>query len=546
MNAFDWMRAGPAIRGTPPRGRLRGRGLLVAGLLAVLAFTETGCRSGGCSNCGLLSRTSARFFNHRAKAATATSGCCGDSVVGETFVGDAPASYTSPGVVVPGPSGTIPSSPTIEDSPSSLEPIPKAKIESRSSLSPGKTSYDNARPASRAGRPRAGTNLVQSSDNTPVPASRSARGLSVDSQADADNPLDRLPPLDLPTEVTERTQTPTPPLAPLAERTSAEKPASAVKTEAPAAKKVEIKATEPEKTSGSASPLPLSASNSATGPGAPGIKRVVPLDMKLAAGSTPSTQGLDWLVEKGFKTLLDLREPKEVDPAFSAEVTGRGIRYIPFPIDAKAIDADHVARFNMELAISEALPLYFFDNDGTRPGALWYVRRITKDNVDPQIARRDAEEIGLTDKAYWLAAKTYVEKSEAAKIGQLPNDSDIDTETKPASTSGAEDQPRPVKIPSTASSSGTKTPAKAAETLASVETATSRVDPETSAWLTDVSSPFRQRAAWQPYTALLTTGLTVPIAYWSSSVLPVVFTNPVPSLPVMARQTQALPSSSGG
>ena len=47
------------------------------------------------------------------------------------------------------------------------------------------------------------------------------------------------------------------------------------------------------------------------------------VDLKLAGGSLPSTAGLNWLVEKGYRTLLDLRESSEVPPSFIAEVTKR-------------------------------------------------------------------------------------------------------------------------------------------------------------------------------------------------------------------------------
>ena len=57
----------------------------------------------------------------------------------------------------------------------------------------------------------------------------------------------------------------------------------------------------------------------------PGLTRFLAVDLKLAGGSLPSTAGLDWLVEKGYRTLLDLRESSEVPPTFIAEATKRGL-----------------------------------------------------------------------------------------------------------------------------------------------------------------------------------------------------------------------------
>ena len=122
---------------------------------------------------------------------------------------------------------------------------------------------------------------------------------------------------------------------------------------------------------------------------APGIRRFVALEPKLSGGSLPSPAGLDWLAEKGYRTLLDLREASEVDPAFIEEVANRGLRYVALPIGLKKVDAPHVDRFNLEIALSDARPLYFCDSDGTRAGVLWYLRRLTVDKVDePAAARR--------------------------------------------------------------------------------------------------------------------------------------------------------------
>ena len=54
------------------------------------------------------------------------------------------------------------------------------------------------------------------------------------------------------------------------------------------------------------------------------MARFLAVDLKLAGGGAPSTPGLQWLVEKGYRTLLDLREPSEVPASFIAEVTQQG------------------------------------------------------------------------------------------------------------------------------------------------------------------------------------------------------------------------------
>ncbi len=172
------------------------------------------------------------------------------------------------------------------------------------------------------------------------------------SGADDQDPLDHLPPLDLPGEVTKSAATP--PVPPAADRNlepgpQAEKKA-AVKREstAPAADDLDL-------TSGTG-PAGQPSPSASVGPG---INRFVAVDLKLAGGSAPSTDGLKWLVDKGYRTVLDLREPSEVPSSFITEVTNFGLRYVALPISLKTIDRAHVDRFNFEVAAGEARPLFF-------------------------------------------------------------------------------------------------------------------------------------------------------------------------------------------
>ena len=101
------------------------------------------------------------------------------------------------------------------------------------------------------------------------------------------------------------------------------------------------------------------------------------------------------------------------------------MRYVALPIGLKSIDRDHVTRFNYELSAGEARPLYFFDHNGTRAGALWYIRRIANDHVDDPIARREAEELGLKDQSYWSAATRYVTGLAPSQASAITNQNQV-------------------------------------------------------------------------------------------------------------------------
>jgi protein tyrosine phosphatase (PTP) superfamily phosphohydrolase (DUF442 family) len=342
-------------------------------------------------------------------------------------------------------------------------------------------------------------------------------------QGDGDSILDRLPPLDLPNDVADKS--PTPPVPPAAQR----KPQSQPQTSATASDQVGGRSPrEPELTltgtTGTspaagepASSPPSSPSPSpAPGPGAtPGIARFAAVDLKLAGGSVPSTSGLDWLADKGYKTLVDLRESAQANLELITAATERGFRYVALPVSVKTIDRDHLARFNFELSLADARPLYFFDGDGTRAGAFWYLRRVLVDHVNPQIARREAADLGLSDDTYWAAATSYLDRQGP---GQSPG-TDAPGSAAPATAEKAGASPQKAENPAQEDPTGAKVPKaatpKAAPTSASrgadaTLVAHDRVQEEPGTTALGSGSPPAapfEPASWRPFAGMVITGL---------------------------------------
>ncbi|WP_165225901.1 fused DSP-PTPase phosphatase/NAD kinase-like protein [Aquisphaera insulae] len=412
MFCLQWFGPRGHGRGRPGLPGGQGRRLVVLGFVAAACLIQSGCKSGPFSPCGFVGRTTSKVFHRGSSPCGAApcgtevvsdGGCFPSAVPTETVV--TPGAVVTPSVVVP-PAST-PSNVMSPDS--QLEALPSATPgnapQSRASgrIPPpngGKTSstYETLRPES-SGRGR-GENLAHTLLSTPVPASRPAQEVTQTANrgqdsADGDSVLDHMPPLDLPSEVTERGATP--PVAPAAVRekkAQAPAPASTVNPAAAPAAAVNLR----------------EAPDAAPGPGAaPGIAHFAVVDGRLAGGSVPTQAGLDWLADRGYRTLVDLREPSDANAVLITQAARRGLRYIALPSGTRAIDRDQVSRFNFEIADGDARPLYFFDSDGSRAGALWYVRRITLDRLDREVARREAEDIGLKGAEGWLAATNYVD-----------------------------------------------------------------------------------------------------------------------------------------
>ena len=144
-------------------------------------------------------------------------------------------------------------------------------------------------------------------------------------------------------------------------------------------------------------------------PLAPGLKRFAGVKPNISGGSLPNQDGLEWLKEKGIKTILDLREAADVDQSFVDRAKAKGFRYVSLPIIASKPDPAMLARFRDEITNSANQPVFFFDTEGVRSGLAWYLHRLTVDKVDAQVAGREAEELGLADKTVWVAAARYLE-----------------------------------------------------------------------------------------------------------------------------------------
>jgi protein tyrosine phosphatase (PTP) superfamily phosphohydrolase (DUF442 family) len=511
---LDWLRTGRAPRGTPRRGDVPRR-LVALGLITGLALVQAGCQSGpngcgSCSSCGFFRRATDRVLRRTPRYEDA-------GVVGGAAVEyGAPAAVVAPSIGSPQfPAGTVPSNVTVP--PTTLEPLenpPKV----RSVPAPGTSSNSTGSGAKATGfyTRQTSTRTAARLDAGPPPrrasAARPAEASSSDpASRDEDNLFDHLPPLALPGEVTQaETKTPAP-SAPRPEGSSGDLaiPEKSTRAETP-------RAEDGVGVTLAADPSP-EADSSASPAGPAGIARFASVDLRLAGGGAPTTAGLAWLAEKGYRTVLDLRESAEVSPAFIAEAANRGLRYVALPVNLKTFDAERLARFQFELAAPEARPLFFFDADGTRAGALWYIRRVTVDKVDPQLARREAEDIGLKDRSAWQAVTDYVQRTAAAQAHPAP--------ASPPRAHGSTPQPA---APSDAG------------------TVASNAPPKTESRPQPADSPeSRDPMSWRRFAAMLFTGLSLPLAYWTRMAIPEAIARVRASLPAPAPRPRSLPDESG-
>ena len=461
-------------------------------LLTFVGATQTGCRSNGCSNCDLGSKftngvqsVGARLFNHGDKGGCSTCGTLGSEsgVIVDSGVPISPGviSVPSPGTIVPAPA------PSVESAPSQLEaiPSPSGSAGTTNPTTSNRTSPGANRSAYEASNPRNG--LIASKRGVDLsrayqPSTSPTQTVYTPEEPDV---FDHLPPVDLPSELGRK-------VTPIEKSATGADSASNPPAPQILPGEVNIKSSSAEKESAGGgfasrrSPV-IPASASAT----PGIAQSASVAPSLAGGSLPSSEGLAWLKEKGYRTLVDLRQRSEVDPTFPDQVNEQGMLYIPIPFAANPISLTRLSRFNELVNQNDQRPLYFCDTDGRRAGLIWYLRLRSKDREEAVSARTKAEELGLV-------AGDLVE---AEKFLQL-NFASLFPAIAPTVDPVLQQTSLVAPVPSVP-----------AVSHAHKELARKKSDFSTTA------VPFEKTPSWRPAVALVLSGLGVPLAYWSSSTL---------------------------
>jgi protein tyrosine phosphatase (PTP) superfamily phosphohydrolase (DUF442 family) len=263
----------------------------------------------------------------------------------------------------------------------------------------------------------------------------------------------------------------------------------------------------------------------------PGIRHYASVAPSLAGGSLPSLEGLDWLKEKGYRTLIDLRKPSEVEPNFADAVNDRNMVYISLPIVANRLDASRLARFDDLIAQADHLPVYFCDSDGTRSGLVWYIHLRVVRQEDSQSASGKAEEIGLTSAEVKLGEAflaTYKPRAKVTtpRVALAATTEPVQAKSDPVPPPPAPKAPeamaaRPAlpvgSAPATNSGVTQGNPPASAEAAPPMLPGENR--PQASSLPASGTDRLRDPLVWRPIAALVLTGLGVPLAYWSRSAI---------------------------
>jgi protein tyrosine phosphatase (PTP) superfamily phosphohydrolase (DUF442 family) len=137
----------------------------------------------------------------------------------------------------------------------------------------------------------------------------------------------------------------------------------------------------------------------------------------VTSGLKPQLDGLSWLYDNGYRTVLHIKQADEDDSADRQIVEKRGLRYLALSVAPTTLSRATVDEFNRIVADAGRQPLFVYDRDGTLAGALWYLhfRMVGRDS--DETARTKAGRLGLkidgsgAPRDIWLAIQRLLTES---------------------------------------------------------------------------------------------------------------------------------------
>ena len=133
----------------------------------------------------------------------------------------------------------------------------------------------------------------------------------------------------------------------------------------------------------------------------------------IASGRKPSLEGFDALKQAGYRTVVYLHASGADVSAMRTVVEKRSLHFVAIETTPEGL-AEALKQFNATISDTSARPVFVFDDDGVRAGAMWYLYFRSAEAMNDDAARIRARPLGYTDqgdeaRAFSLAIQRYLE-----------------------------------------------------------------------------------------------------------------------------------------
>lgn len=118
---------------------------------------------------------------------------------------------------------------------------------------------------------------------------------------------------------------------------------------------------------------------------------------RVSVGQRPDTEGLNWLKENRYKSVLHLRKLGADDSSDREQVELRGLKYISIELSPMTLTRAKVREFSRAIENAENQPIFAYDKDRKLAGIMWYLHFRISESMPDSLARSKAQSCGLKE-----------------------------------------------------------------------------------------------------------------------------------------------------
>jgi len=136
----------------------------------------------------------------------------------------------------------------------------------------------------------------------------------------------------------------------------------------------------------------------------------------VASGIQPFPDGITWLKNKGYKTVLHLTAPGDDTTAAKRQFEAKGLTYTSLEVSPARLSEEVYKKFVEAVEDRESHPLFVYDKDGSSAGALWYLYNRVELKNTAEKSRAEAQRLGLRPDeegehaTMWVAVQALLKK----------------------------------------------------------------------------------------------------------------------------------------
>jgi hypothetical protein len=142
-----------------------------------------------------------------------------------------------------------------------------------------------------------------------------------------------------------------------------------------------------------------------------GISQFALVKDQIASGLRPVLDGVKWLQENGYRTVLHICPPGEDDTADRKLFELRGLKFVRLEASPQNLSRRLVDEFISIVKDTSNQPLFVYDKEGVVLGGLWYLYFRVAERATDEEARDKAARLGLKaeqngeQRTMWLAVQ---------------------------------------------------------------------------------------------------------------------------------------------